>query len=402
MSRPAVWVLGVDGDRVSERALRPLTAATLVAGGARHLDALAPAGAERVVLDGRLEPAIERIAGHDGPAAVLASGDPGFFGILRVLAARLGRERLRVEPAPSSVARAFARAGLPWDDAVVVSAHGRDPAAALNMARAHPKVAILTAPDVPPRRLAAALAGSGRRLLVAERLGLDGERVVEGSPEEIAAQSFADPNVVLVIDPSRTVARAKARTWPARGPAAWALPEEAFAHRDGMITKAEVRALALARIGPGPGDLVWDVGAGSGSVAVECARLGAAAVAVDRDPAMCALARENACAHDVDVTVLEGAAPAALAALPEPDAAFIGGGGADLPAILDAVVPRARRAVVLALAMLERVGPALDRLAAAGLETEATMLQASRLRPLAGAHRLAAENPVFLVCGRRP
>jgi precorrin-6Y C5,15-methyltransferase (decarboxylating) len=168
-----------------------------------------------------------------------------------------------------------------------------------------------------------------------------------------------------------------------------------------MVTKAEVRALVLARLGPGTGDLVWDVGCGSGSVAVECARLGAAAIALDRDREAVELTTRNAVAHGVPVQAVHGTAPTALAGLPDPDAAFVGGGGDDLAAILDACGARARRCVVATLALVERAGPALDRLAAAGLEADATMLQASRLRPLAGGHRLAAENPVFVVTGVR-
>jgi precorrin-6Y C5,15-methyltransferase (decarboxylating) len=265
--------------------------------------------------------------------------------------------------------------------------------------RAHPKVAILTAPDAPPQRLAAALAGSGRRLVVAERLGTPDERIVEGAPEEIAGAEFREPNVLLALDPDRAVG-AKAVVWPPRTPDAWALPEEAFEHRAGMITKTEVRALALARLGPGLGDLVWDVGAHSASVAIECARLGAAAIAIERDPHACALARANAERHGVAIQIIEGAAPAALAELPDPDAVFIGGGGEDLEAILSAAAPRARRSVVVALATIERVDDAFRGLAAAGLRVEGTMLQASELRPLGGGHRLAAKNPVFVVSGR--
>ncbi|MGZ6644928.1 MAG: cobalamin biosynthesis bifunctional protein CbiET, partial [Solirubrobacteraceae bacterium] len=109
----------------------------------------------------------------------------------------------------------------------------------------------------------------------------------------------------------------------------------------------------------------------------------------------------NAAAHGVPVQIVEGEAPGALAALPAPDAAFVGGGGADLDAILDLCCARARRAVVVTLAIVERAGPALERVHAAGLEAEATMVQASRLRPLAGGHRLAAENPVVVVSGVR-
>jgi precorrin-6Y C5,15-methyltransferase (decarboxylating) len=396
-----IAVVGVGPDGLPAAGRDLLAGARLVAGGARHLDAHAPDGAERLTLTGDLGPAVDAIAAHPGPVVVLASGDPGFFGIVRTLAERLGPDRLHVVPTVSSVALAFARAGLPWDDALVVSAHGRDPAAAVAAALAHPKVAVLTAPDVPPASLAAALDGSGRAMLVAERLGHPDERVVRGAPADLRDAEFADPNVVVVYDPKRAVGP-RSTTWPPRGARGWALPESAFEHRDGMITKAEVRALALARLGPGPGDLVWDVGAGSGSVAIECARLGAAAVAVERDPDDCERIRRNAAAHGVDVRVVEGAAPAALAALPTPDAVFIGGGGADLPAVLAACLPRVRRAAVVALATIERVVPTMELLGDAGLSAEATMLSAARLSPLAGAHRLAAANPVFVVAGARP
>jgi precorrin-6Y C5,15-methyltransferase (decarboxylating) len=279
-----------------------------------------------------------------------------------------------------------------------VSAHGLPPHAALAAARRHPKVAILTGPDTPPERLARELVGTDRRLAVAERLGFPDERVVTGTPEELAAQVFAPPNVLVVLAP---VDPRRATAWPPRTPTTWALPEAAFAHRSGMVTKAEVRALALARLGPGVGDLVWDVGCGSGSVGIECARLGAAVVALDHDPVAVELTRRNATAHAVPVDVRHAAAPAGLAGLPDPDAAFVGGGGADLDAILEVCAARARRAVVVTLALVDRVAPVLDRLAAAGLEVDAVQLQASRLRPLAGGHRLAAENPVFVLSGLR-
>jgi precorrin-6Y C5,15-methyltransferase (decarboxylating) len=394
-----IAVLGVHGGRVPPGTEALLAGARVVAGGAAVLDALAPPGARRVVVGARPRAAVDELAAADGPACVLASGDPGFFGILRALAERVGAERLAVHPAPSSVALAFGRLGVPWDDAIVVSAHGRDPRPALHAALRHPKVAILTAPGNGPAWFAARLAGSGRRLAVAERLGLDGERVTSGSAEELATATFAEPNVLLVLAPDAD--GAPARSWPPRTPARWALGEDAFSHRAGMITKAEVRAVALARLGPGLGDLVWDVGCGSGSVAIECARLGAAAVAIDDDGDAIERTTANALTHDVPVRVVRGRAPAALADLPDPDAAFVGGGGADLDAILDACAARTARAVVVTLALVERVAPALERLRAGGLEVDATMVQASRLRPLAGGHRLAAENPVVVVTGQR-
>jgi len=163
-----------------------------------------------------------------------------------------------------------------------------------------------------------------------------------------------------------------------------------------------VRALALARLGPRLGELVWDVGAGSGSVAVECARLGAAVVAVERTADGAERVRANAVAHGVDLGVVHGSAPQALAGLPDPDAVFVGGGGADLAAIVSACAQRARRTVVVTLAALDRVPAVRSALLAAGFTAEGVQLQASRLAPLPGeVTRLAAANPVFVLWGTR-
>jgi precorrin-6Y C5,15-methyltransferase (decarboxylating) len=379
MSAPIV-VLGVTGGRVPPGTEALLAEADVVAGGRTVLAALAPSNARQVVLGARLSATLGVLADEPGHVCVLASGDPGFFGIVRALGAVVGRGRLEVHPAPSSVALAFARLGVPWDDALVVSAHARDPRPAIHTALRHPKVAILT--DDSTADIVAAL--HGRRVTVAEALGTADERIGGDAP-------FAQPNVVIV-EGDETAPRATR----------WALAEDAFEHRAGMITKAEVRALALAALGPGTGDLVWDVGCGSGSVAIECARLGAAVIGIDADPEAIALTTRNAASHDVPVRAVTGTAPHALAGLPEPDAAFVGGGGDALPAILDHVAPVTRRAVVVTVALIDRIAPAMEHLAKHGLDVTATTLQANRLRPLAGGHRLAAENPVTVVVGRRP
>jgi precorrin-6Y C5,15-methyltransferase (decarboxylating) len=420
-----ITVIGMDGSPLSPRAEAALATATLVAGARRHLAAVsavppaltAPAARAdglpraRVVVLGELAPALDALAAHDGDAVVLASGDPGFFGIARAL-----RERglaCTVLPAVSSVAAAFARAGLPWDDAAVVSAHGRDSRPALNVCRAHPKVAVLTGPGCGPAEIGAALAGWDRRLIVCEHLGSDAERITECSPAEAAGRAWADPNVTLVLGrfpgptsgfpgltraPGRAGGAARAGSMagghgtPERG---WALPEEEFDSRDAVLTKAEVRALALARLAPGPGVLVWDVGAGSGSVAVECARFGAAVIAVERDAVRCERIRANAARHGADVRVVPGEAPGALGGLPGPDAVFVGGGGA---AVIEAVAARHPARIVAALAAVERAGPAHAALTAAGYAARGALVQASRLAPLPGdVHRLAATNPVFLL-----
>lgn len=422
-----ITVIGIGPSPLSEPAQARLAEAALLVGSARQLAvaeraAPEPLGEWRTFeLGGDLSPALGVIAASSGPVVVLASGDPGFFGIVRVLAEEFGRRAIEVIPAVSAVAVAFAKAGLPWDDALVVSAHGRDPGPAINACLAHPKVAVLTAPGFGPAELAAVLRGQPRRLLVAERLGEPDERVVEGDPAEIAAGRWADPNVVVVFDEAAAVG-VKGGAWPSRRlPTRWALPEEAFEHREaaapaggpggstrgerppwaGMVTKSEVRALALARLGPGPGDLVWDVGAGSGSVAVECARLGAAVLAVDADQAARELVAANAARHRVALTVVAGTAPGVLEGLPDPDAVFVGGSGRNLEGVLKVAGGRARRAVVVALAGMERVVPAGRLLAGCGLEVETVLVQSARLRGVGELHRLVPTNPVFLVSGAR-
>ncbi|MBD0743657.1 precorrin-6y C5,15-methyltransferase (decarboxylating) subunit CbiE [Streptomyces sp. CBMA152] len=405
-----ITVIGTGtGAPLAPDALAALAEATLVTGAARHLDAAElPPDARQLVL-GPLAPALDIIAKHreeGGRVVVLASGDPGFFGIVRSLAERFGPEALDVRPGVASVAAAFARLGLPWDDALVVSAHGRDLRTAANVCRAHPKTAVLTGPGAGPAELGAELArrAPDRLLVVASALGdPERERLVRVTPAQAAAREWDAVSVIVCLDeekalsPVRTVAGGRAT------PERWALDESAFAHRDSMITKAEVRALALARIGPRIGDLVWDIGAGSGSVAVECARFGAAVVAVEKTAEGCEHVRANATAHGVDVRVVHGAAPTVLSDLTDPDAVFIGGGGRELPAIVTTCARRARRSVVVALAALDRVPAVRAALTGAGLVTDGVLLQSSRLAPLPGdVTRLAATNPVFLLWGDRP
>ncbi|GGO28017.1 precorrin-6y C5,15-methyltransferase subunit CbiE [Micromonospora parathelypteridis] len=403
-----VTVVGLDAAGATPHpALAPvLAAAGLVVGAARHLAAVpVPAGADTVTL-GPLAPALHRLdeaVAAGVPAVVLASGDPGFFGIVRRL--RAAGLPLRVVPAVSSVAAAFARAGLPWDGAAVVTAHGRDLRPALNACRALPLVAVLTAPGAGAAEVGAGLVGWSRRLLVAEHLGTDAERIREVTPEQAAAETWSDPHVLLSLAASALdrVAAGGMRSdnQPAAAPAGgWALPEDRYAHRDSMITKSEVRALVVARLRPRLGRLVWDVGAGSGSVGIECALLGAAVLAVEQDPQAGATIRANAATHAVTVRLVTGRAPQALAGLPEPDAVFVGGGGAD---VLAAVVTRQPERVVLTLAALDRVAPAVGLLRAAGYTVEGSQLSAARLADLPGGSiRLAATNPVVVLTGERP
>ncbi len=389
-------MIGIDGEPISASASDALARADVVVGAARHLEAVpVPASAERVVL-GPVEPALERLAGRRG--VVLASGDPGFFGIVRLLRER-GHEPA-VLPARSSLQLLFARLGRSWDDVAVVSAHGRDLRPAVNVCRARPAVAVLTAPGAGPAEIGAALEGWPRTLVVAEDLGGPAERVVTLPAAEAAGRDWHPLTVVLSL---RDPGAVPPRGWitggdPVPPAGGWALPDDAFEHRAGMVTKAEVRALALARLAPRPGALVWDVGAGSGSVAVECARLGAAALAVERRADDAVRIAANAAAHGVDVRVVTGEAPAALAGLPRPDAVFVGGGGPEVVAAAAAAGPDR---VVVALAALDRIAPTRAVLQGAGLAVDGVQLAASRFADLPGGSvRLAAVNPITILWGK--
>ena len=401
-----ITVIGLDGSALPAHATDMIARASLVVGAARHLTAVRPADGARTMVMGDVRQALDALARNDGEAVVLASGDPGFFGIVRALRAR--GLAAAVIPAVSSVALAFARAGLSWDDAIVVSAHGRDLRRAVNVCRAYPKVAVLTGPGAGPAEIGAGLAGWHRRLLVCEHLGQPAEHHIECRPEEAAARGWSDPNVLLVLASEQAEAGDRGHVgngpgwmWP-RPPAGrgWALAEDEFDSCDAVITKAEVRALALARLAPGPGTLVWDVGAGTGSVGIECARFGAAVLAVERDHRRCVLIRANARRHLADIRVVHGEAPGALASLPDPDAVFVGGGG---PAVVSAVASRKPDRIAVALAAIERTGHVHAALVAAGYAVDGGLIQAARLAPLPGdAHRLAGTNPVFLLWATTP
>ncbi|MGD0935971.1 MAG: precorrin-6y C5,15-methyltransferase (decarboxylating) subunit CbiE [Streptosporangiaceae bacterium] len=409
-----VTVIGCDGSALTPAASAALAGASVIAGARRHLASVTvPPAAEHIVIQ-HLDTALDAICAARAPAAVLASGDPGFFGIVRALRAR-GVTPV-VIPAVSSVALAFGRLGLDWTDALVLSAHGRAAGPVLAAALAHPKAAILTGPpEAATGQLRSGLLAAGRTVYAAERLGAPGERVRNLARH--SAPEVTDPHVLISLaavpepapavpepapalpEPASPAAAAGPASWLAGhqgAPAGWALPEADFEHRDSMITKAEVRALVLARLGPGPGRTIWDVGAGSGSVAVECARFGAWAIAVESDEDQCGRIRRNAAAHGVLLQVLAGRAPDVLAGLPAPDAVFAGGGDDD--ALAAAVRAGQPGRVVVTLVSVDRVRGVCEMLAGSGYEVNGTQLQAARLAGLPGGSlRLAAANPVFVI-----
>ena len=418
-----VTVIGWDGSPLTGAARAALQAATLVAGAAHHLVlADVPAAAERIRL-GSVSLAARRIAGHRGTAVVLADGDPGFFGVVRTLRAPEHGLEVEVVPAVSAVATAFARAGMPWDDAQVVVAHSRNLRRAVNICRAHSKVAVLTSPGAGPAELALLLTGVHRNFVICEALGTAQERVTVLTSEKAADYIWRDPNVVIVVggqrrqqvpapaaasgsQPDVRAARAPAAqsgSWLAGRPPGYPEGPRGWAHRDdvagaagGGSQSAQLRAAQLARLGPRPGDLVWDIGSGSGLTAAESARFGAAVIAVDRNADACARTTATAARLDVQLQVVHGGAPQILESLPEPDVVRIGGGA--LRTVEACADRRPERIVTHATTRdeAEAVGRVLD---SSGYRVECALLQSVELDTVQWTER--DRSVVFLLSGSR-
>ncbi|WP_406307566.1 precorrin-6y C5,15-methyltransferase (decarboxylating) subunit CbiE [Streptomyces sp. NBC_00885] len=401
-----VTVIGWDGSPLTAAARSALSAATLVAGAAHHL-ALpeVPVGAERIRL-GSVGLAARRIAGHRGSAVVLADGDPGFFGVVRTLRAPEHGLEVEVVPAVSSVATAFARAGMPWDDAQIVVAHRRTLRRAVNVCRAHSKVAVLTSPGAGPAELALLLEGVHRTFVICEELGTDREQVTVLTSDKAADHAWRDPNVVIVIGGAGTAA-VQGGGWiaghepgyppPVRG---WALPSQAYGHAYaeglGEGESVQLRAAQLARLGPRIGDLVWDIGSGSGALAAEAARFGAAVIAVDADPDACARTDATARHAGAQLQVVQGRAPHVLERLPEPDVVRIGGGGVP---VVTACADRRPQCIVTHASTRDEAEAIGAALAAGGYEVECALLQCVDMDTTAWAER--ERSVVFLLSGRR-
>lgn len=334
---PAVTVVGIGADGwagLTEAACTELAGAQVLIGGARQLALLPPScRGQRVPWPSPLRPAVPGLlAAHSGHRiAVLASGDPMFYGIGRALTEVLGAGVPRIMPHPSSVSYACARIGWPLEDTEVVTLVGRPAArlaAALHDGR---RVLVLSADAGTPAAVAALLREQGfgpSRLRVLEQLGGADEACVEGTADHWPHPP-GDPLNVIAVDCRRTPGALRLGAVPG-------LPDEAYEH-DGQLTKRHIRAATLGVLAPAPGELLWDIGGGSGSIAIEWMRShpSCRAITVERDPARAGRIEHNAGRLGVPaLRVVTGRAPGNLAELPTPDAVFIGG-GLTAPGLLD-------------------------------------------------------------------
>lgn len=383
-----------------------IAAADVLVGGRRHLAHFADLSAEKIEIGKGLSallPAI-RSAARDRRVVVLASGDPLYYGVGAYLVRALGPENVRVYPNVSSVAAAFARIRHPWQDVRVVSLHGRDGAAQLLAAAGDADwVAIFTDPTHTPAQVARLLLQNevtGFEMCILENMGTAAERISWLGPESAAASAFADPNLVVLKRSPQAAAS------PPR-PLFLGMPDEQFDHQNGLITKAEVRVLALSRLQLRPRDTLWDLGAGSGSLAVEAAVFIRSGLifAVEQNPERIQQIRRNAARFGVsNLSAVQAVLPEGLEPLPDPDRIFIGGGGRNLGAIIRQAASRLKPGgrMVVNTVLLDTIQSAVAAMQQLGWEADLVQAQISRSQRMPWSLRMTAHNPVWIVSGAKP
>ena len=365
--------------------------------GARRLLAVLPAGCtENRAAAYRPDEVAELLQTSGAENAVLVySGDTGFYSGASSMMEKLEAlgVRARVLPGLSSIQLLAAALGRPWQGWNLVSAHGRtcDPVAECMQGR---PTFFLTGGSEDPATLCAQLAAEGFgdvQGVVGQCLGTPEEKLFRGSVKELAAGRFNSLSVLLV---------EAAEVLPRRAPG---LPDEAFERGDVPMTKQEVRPAVLAKLAVRPEDILWDVGAGTGSVSVELALAAprGRVYAVECRPEGCALIKANREKFRTrNLVLVEGLAPAALSDLPAPDAVFIGGSKGSLAAIVDAALDKNPDARICVSAIaLESLSAAVAALTAKGRTVQVSQIAVSRARAVGGLHLMMAQNPIYLITG---
>lgn len=403
MNKVYVVGMGLSAQDLTPAHLAVIHAAEILMGGRRHLAQFGDLAMEKRTITGRIPETIDFIRAHRSARriVVLASGDPLFFGVGDTIARALGPDQVTILPNVTAIAAAFARINEPWSEAAVISLHGRDRifdlAAAL---RSKAAVAVLTDHRRTPRWLAQWLGQRGLddvRMAVFEQLGAAKEAFGWYSVAQAAEKTFSQPNVVILKPlPGTTASRCLAL----------GMAEADYAHENGLITKSEVRAVSLAKLRLQPGLTLWDLGAGSGSVGIEASVLLGAGriIAVEQHAGRVDRIRQNARRFGVyNHETVQAQLPAGLESLPRPDRIFIGGGGRDLVAIVQAAVGRLNPdgIVVINSVLLDNPARTLDALQALGMATEMIQLQISRSKGMPWSRRFKAQNPVWIISGYR-
>jgi precorrin-6Y C5,15-methyltransferase (decarboxylating) len=351
MSTPSkLVILGIGDDGLAgltDSARQVLVASDLILGAPSTLKLLSDLPGPKVVLAPEMPAALLQVreALTARKPVLVSSGDPLFYGVARYLCDRLGKECLEVVPHVSSMQLAFARVKESWEDAYLTNLAGRPIESVVDRIRTAEKVGLFSSDELPPGRLARELVDRGIdyfRAYVCENLGSPDERVTQSELADLVGHEFNSLNVlILVRKPNRPDKATRASRHRLFGN-----PDEAFAQtrpKRGLITQEEVRAIALAQLDIRATSTVWDIGAGSGSVAIEAAQLAhlGKVYAIEPEPADIALIQANAEAFGVpNVSVVLGRAPEVLSGLPEPEAIFVGGTGRQAESVLSAAYER--------------------------------------------------------------
>lgn len=391
--------LGLGPMDITPESERIVRRADVIAGGKRLLAFFPDHEGERLVLTGDVNGWLARVAAaaQDREVAVLASGDPGFYGIASRGAEYFGPENIVVHPAVTAAQAAFARLKLPWQDAEIISLHGRGEASLWGALSQYSKIAVYTDPVHSPDVIARKIMErdlENWRLFVLSDLGSPDEQCEEYSLETAARTQFSPLNVVVLI-----------RDHPPC-PITVGAPEEAYQHEAGLITKAEVRAVALGKLALSPGHTLWDLGAGCGSVGIEASGLvkNSQVWAVEKKPERVRQIRDNRRKFGAaNLNVLQADLPGGIDELPDPDRIFIGGGGDSLADVIKVSAPRlsAGGVMVVSVVMFKSLEAARKTMSDLGMDPEIIQIQINGSKSIAEDLFLRAQNPVWLITGRK-
>ncbi|MFM7243162.1 MAG: precorrin-6y C5,15-methyltransferase (decarboxylating) subunit CbiE [Planctomycetaceae bacterium] len=411
MAAEKVQIVGIGDDGVegmTAQARRLVEAADVLVG-PESCAALVPAGLRgRLVAAGNLEDLVERIEAAGGKrVVVLASGDPLFYGTARYVCSKLGKDRFEVVPHVSSMQLAFARVKESWEEAFLANLSGQSIERVIDRVRSSETAGLFTSDQWPAPAVARALLDEGLdyfQAYVCENLGSPDERVTQGSLADIAKDSFASPNVMIL------VRKAKVADKPGQvGTRLFGNPDECFLQsrpKRGLLTPAEVRSLALAELQLTPASEVWDVGAGSGSVGLEAARIArdGRVHAIEMDPDDHALIRENAARFGVtNLNPVLGRAPEAWASLPDPDAIYVGGSGRDVAMLVEQAWQRLKPGgrLVTACNSIENLAAMHTLLRSRSSDAAYWMVNIARGIEQLDRIRFEAINPIFLIAATK-
>ena len=333
-----VFIFGVSGEELPKEQLRKIATCSAVVVSTRHQALLKGMEIHRIPITPVEEMVFElAVALNQGDVAILASGDPLFFGIGRTLLDRFGPERIHIHPALSAVQLACTRFKLPWDDLPLISLHGRSPGDIAGRILNKPKVMLFTDHRNTPNRIAKELLAvleehhdtariKSIRVRIAENLGLKDERLCSGTLADVATQQFSPLNMMLI--EQRRTGKDESAAKDSEAEFVFGLQEDEIEHSRGLITKDEIRAVILHRLRFPRTGVFWDVGGGSGSVSVEAARLcpDLTIYVIEQKEEGQENIRANILRYNLyNIKLICGQAPEMLADLPAPDRVFVGG-----------------------------------------------------------------------------